>query len=128
MLISSLYRRTEQAGRLGLVYISNGVALAVGGLIGYGIGHMVDVGGLLPWQWIMIILGAVTMLFGFISFFLMVDNPKAKVLRLTPQEEKIVDERMRDNAVVHSREIKIEHVYESLKVCELVIYRKMNIF
>jgi MFS family permease len=115
MLISSLYRRTEQAARIGLVYIFNGLALAIGGLIGYGIGHMTDVGGLQPWQWIMIILGAVTIFFGVLSFFFMVDNPKAKVLRLSPEEEKIVDNRMRDNAVVHSREIKWAHVWESLK-------------
>lgn len=51
MLISSMYRRTEQAGRLGLVYICNGIAMAVGGLVGYGIGHMMGVGGMNAWQW-----------------------------------------------------------------------------
>lgn len=115
MLISSLYRRTEQAGRIGLVYICNGVAMAVGGLIGYGIGHMKGVGGLAAWQWIMIILGAITIVFGLFSFFFMVDNPKAKVLRLSPEEEKIVELRMKDNAVVRSKEIKWSHVYEALK-------------
>lgn len=115
MLISALYRRNEQAGRIGLVYICNGVAMAVGGLIGYGIGHMHGVGGLDAWQWIMIILGAITILFGLFSFFFMVDNPKAKVLRLTPEEEKIVELRMRDNAVVKSKEIKTSHIWESLK-------------
>lgn len=51
MLISSMYRRTEQAGRIGSVYICNGIAMAVGGLVGYGIGHMVGVGGMNAWQW-----------------------------------------------------------------------------
>ena len=51
MLISTMYRRREQAGRLGVVYICNGVAMAVGGLIGYGIGNMNDVGNKAPWQW-----------------------------------------------------------------------------
>lgn len=115
MLISSLYRRSEQAERIGLVYICNGVAMAVGGLIGYGIGHMHGVAGLESWQWIMIILGAITIVFGVFSFFLMVDNPRAKVLRLTPEEEEVVDRRMRDNAVVKNRVIKIAHIYESLK-------------
>ncbi|GAA5801260.1 hypothetical protein HPULCUR_006705 [Helicostylum pulchrum] len=115
MLISSLYRRSEQADRIGLVYICNGVAMAVGGLIGYGIGHMHGVAGLESWQWIMIILGAITVVFGIFSFFFMVDNPKAKVLRLTPEEENIVDRRMRDNAVVKNKNINTAHIYESLK-------------
>lgn len=122
MLISALYRRKEQASRIGLVYICNGVAMAIGGLISYGIGHMHGVGGLSAWQWIMIILGAVTILFGLVSFFLMVDDPKAKVLRLTPEEEKIVEARQRDNAVVRNREIKVKHIWESLKEPRFYIF------
>lgn len=51
MVISAMYRRSEQAGRIGTVYICNGVAMAVGGLIGYGIGHMNGVHGMNAWQW-----------------------------------------------------------------------------
>lgn len=51
MLVSSMYRRNEQAGRIGCVYICNGIAMAVGGFVGYGIGHMMGVGGLSAWQW-----------------------------------------------------------------------------
>lgn len=115
MLISALYRRNEQAGRIGLVYICNGVAMAVGGLVGYGIGHMEGVGGLQSWQWIMIILGAVTIVFGVFSFFFMVDSPKAKVLKLSPEEDAVVDKRMRDNAVVKNKTINKSHIWESLK-------------
>ncbi|KAI8643278.1 major facilitator superfamily domain-containing protein [Parasitella parasitica] len=122
VLISSLYRRKEQAGRIGIVYICNGIALGFGGLIGYGIGSMDGAGGLRAWQWIMIILGSVTILFGIISFFFMVDSPKASVLGLTLEEEKVVDARMRDNAVVRSRQVKISHIYESLKEPRFYIF------
>ena len=122
MLISALYRRNEQAGRIGLVYICNGVAMAVGGLIGYGIGNMHNVAGLAAWQWIMIILGAITMVFGIFSFFFMVDNPRAKVLRLTPEEEKIVDLRTRDNAVVRNKTINTSHIFESLNEPRFYIF------
>lgn len=122
MLISTLYRRQEQAGRIGMVYICNGLALAFGGLIGYGIGHMSNVKGLAAWQWIMIILGAITIVFGILSFFLMVDDPKARVLRLTPEEEKIVEARTADNAVVKIKEIKFSHIIESLKEPRFYIY------
>lgn len=51
ILVSMLYRRREQAGRLGVIYICNGLAMAFGGLIGYGVGNMQDVRGKSPWQW-----------------------------------------------------------------------------
>lgn len=51
ILISTMYRRREQAGRLGVVYICNGLAMAFGGLIGYGVGNMTDVRDKSPWQW-----------------------------------------------------------------------------
>ncbi|KAI7868501.1 major facilitator superfamily domain-containing protein [Spinellus fusiger] len=115
MLISRMYRRVEQSGRIGTLYMCNGVALAVGGLIGYGIGHMENVGGKAAWQWIMIILGSVTSFCGTIFFFCLVDNPKSSTLRLTAEEQEIVESRTRDSTVVRSQEIKMSHIIESLK-------------
>ncbi|KAF7727465.1 hypothetical protein EC973_007534 [Apophysomyces ossiformis] len=115
MLISAMYRRPEQAARIGLIYICNGIAMSVGGLVSYGIGHMNGVAGKSAWQWIMIILGAVTVLFGLICFFFLVDKPKSRFLRLTPEQEKAVDVRLQDNNVVRTNEIKISHMIEALK-------------
>ncbi|KAI9026456.1 major facilitator superfamily domain-containing protein [Phycomyces nitens] len=115
MLISSMYRRTEQSIRIGMVYICNGIAMAVGGLVSYGIGHMENVLGKSSWQWIMIILGSVTILFGLICFFFLIDNPKSRFLRLTPEQDDIVNARLRDNSVVRTTEIKYSHMLESLR-------------
>lgn len=114
MLISALYRRSEQAGRIGIIYMCNGVAMILGGLISYGIAKL-NTHGLKPWQWIMIILGIVTIIFGFFCFFLMVDNPRSKVLNLSEEEMKIVEQRTLDNAVVKTKDFKMSHIYESLK-------------
>ncbi|KAL0094883.1 major facilitator superfamily domain-containing protein [Phycomyces blakesleeanus] len=115
MLISSMYRRTEQSVRIGVVYICNGIAMAVGGLVSYGIGHMENVLGKSSWQWIMIILGSVTILFGVICFFCLIDNPRSRFLRLTPEQKEVVDARLRDNSVVRTTEIKYSHMLESLR-------------
>ncbi|GAN07299.1 MFS allantoate transporter protein [Mucor ambiguus] len=115
MIVSSLYRRSEQAGRIGCVYICNGIAMAIGGLVGYGIGHMMGVHGMNAWQWIMIILGAVTVVFGLFCFFLLVDNPKSKFLKLTTDEKKVAELRTIDNATIITKEIKWHHMVESLK-------------
>ncbi|KAI9281154.1 major facilitator superfamily domain-containing protein [Sporodiniella umbellata] len=114
MMISTLYRRSEQSGRIGVIYMCNGLALILGGLISYGIAQL-NSHGLKPWQWVMIILGIVTIVFGIVCFFFMVDNPKDRVLRLTEEEEKIVEARTLDNAVVRVREFKWSHIYESIK-------------
>ncbi|KAI7906634.1 major facilitator superfamily domain-containing protein [Cokeromyces recurvatus] len=115
MIISSLYRRKEQAGRIGFVYICNGIAMAIGGLIGYGIGHMMGVRGMNAWQWIMIILGAATITFGIFCFFLLADNPDSKLLHLTPEQKTVVHLRTLDNATVITKQIKFHHMLESLK-------------
>ncbi|KAI8984398.1 major facilitator superfamily domain-containing protein [Mycotypha africana] len=115
MIISSLYRRNEQAGRIGMVYICNGIAMAVGGLVGYGIGHMMGVRGMNGWQWIMIILGSVTIAFGIFCFFLLVDNPKSKFLSLTEDQKKIVQIRTQDNATIITKKVKFHHMLEALK-------------
>ncbi|CAO3654040.1 unnamed protein product [Cunninghamella echinulata] len=115
MIISIMYRRREQAGRIGTVYICNGIAMSVGGLIGYGIGHLDMVHGLRGWKWIMIILGVVTIAFGFFCFFFLIDNPDSKHISSSDEVKAIITERILDNAVVRTKEIKTKHMIESLK-------------
>lgn len=43
------------------------------------------------------------------------DNPRSKLLRLTPEQEKIVDQRTQDNAVVRTRKFNPKHVVEALR-------------
>ncbi|KAI8357357.1 major facilitator superfamily domain-containing protein [Choanephora cucurbitarum] len=115
LLVSTFYRRSEQIARLGAFWICNGIALMIGGVVSYGIGHMKNVGGLKPWQWVMILLGGVTILVGVIAFFFLIDSPKARALQLNAEQEMLVEERTRDNATVRTTEIKSEQIWEALK-------------
>lgn len=63
----------------------------------------------------MIILGAITVLFGVICFFFLVDNPNSKYLRLTPAEKRVVELRTIDNNTVITKKIKYHHMLEALK-------------
>ena len=63
----------------------------------------------------MIILGGVTVIMGFISFFFLIDTPKAPALRLNAEQEILVEERTRDNATVRTTEIKTEQIWEAVK-------------
>lgn len=51
LLISTLYRRSEQVIWFGTMFICNATAIALGGLIGYGIRHMSGIRGLSAWKW-----------------------------------------------------------------------------
>ncbi|KAJ8662415.1 hypothetical protein O0I10_002109 [Lichtheimia ornata] len=115
LLVSTFYRRAEQAARLGLFWICNGAALIVGSAISYGIQSMKDTRGLENWQWIMIILGVITSFIGIVTFFLLIDNPKSPALQLNAEQEILVEERTRDNAVVRTTTIKRDQIIEALK-------------
>ncbi|EIE77551.1 hypothetical protein RO3G_02255 [Rhizopus delemar RA 99-880] len=117
LLISTFYRRSEQIVRLGTFWMCNGLALFVGGLVGYGIGHMTNTGHLKAWQWytLMIILGSVTIGMGIISFFFLIDSPKSSALGLNAEQELLVEERTKDNATVRTTEIKKEQIWEAIK-------------
>ena len=64
---------------------------------------------------IMIILGGVTVIMGFISFFTLIDSPKSPSLKLNAEQEILVEERTRDNATVRTTEIKTEQIWEAVK-------------
>ncbi|KAI9281155.1 major facilitator superfamily domain-containing protein [Sporodiniella umbellata] len=120
LLISTFYRRSEQVVRLGLFWMCNGLALFVGGLVAYGIGHMNNVGNFKSWQWyvfplLMIILGSVTIVMGIVCIFFLIDSPKSPALGLNAEQELLVEERTKDNATVRTTEIKREQIWEALK-------------
>ncbi|KAI9319477.1 major facilitator superfamily domain-containing protein [Dichotomocladium elegans] len=116
LVISTMYRRREHAPRIGMMYISNCVALGFGGFIGYGIGETMDgVRGHAAWKWLMLILGVITIAIGAAVFFLLIDNPRSRFLRLTEEQKVIVEDRLRDNAVVVSKKLKYYQILEALK-------------
>ncbi|KAI8080706.1 major facilitator superfamily domain-containing protein [Gilbertella persicaria] len=115
LLVSTFYRRSEQAARLGAFWLCNGIALFLGGLISYGIQEMPNTYGLARWKWVMIILGSTTTFVGIFSFFFLIDNPKAASLSLNAEQEILVEERTRDNAVFRTTMIKKEQIIEALK-------------
>ncbi|KAI8149502.1 major facilitator superfamily domain-containing protein [Fennellomyces sp. T-0311] len=115
LLISTLYRRSEQVLWFGAMFAANAASICIGSLIAYGVGKMDGHLGIRAWKWSMIIFGIVTFFLGFPFFLFLADKPKSRWFRLTPEEEKIVDERSRDNAVVQNKVIKQEHMYEALK-------------
>ncbi|KAI9497525.1 major facilitator superfamily domain-containing protein [Zychaea mexicana] len=128
LLISTLYRRSEQVIWFGTMFATNAAAICIGSIIAYGIGHMDGHLNIRAWKWAMIIFGIVTFFLGFPFYLFLADKPKSRWFRLTPEEEKIVDERTRDNAVVQNREIKRDHILEALKEPRLYCFFFCSLF
>ncbi|KAI9262421.1 major facilitator superfamily domain-containing protein [Phascolomyces articulosus] len=120
LVTSILYRRSEQTLVFGFITLCNGVGAAVGSAIAYGIAHMGNPRGITNWRWNHYIFGALTILHGFLVFFFMVDTPKNKKLKLTPAQERIAEDRMRDNAVTQHRQFKYGQIWEA--VSEIKFY------
>ncbi|KAI9479530.1 major facilitator superfamily domain-containing protein [Zychaea mexicana] len=116
LLVSIIYRRSEQVTWFGVIQMSSAFAGAFGGLISFGfLRNMNGVYGLSAWKWNMIILGAITVGVGICTFLFLPDTAKSRWYRLTLQETQIVDERIRDNTVVQNKKIKSEQLLEAIK-------------
>ncbi|KAI9499362.1 major facilitator superfamily domain-containing protein [Zychaea mexicana] len=114
LIVNTLFRRSEQTTFYGIVTMASGWGSIFGGLVAYGISNLGHQRGIMMWRWNHIIFGALTILLGLLCFFFLVDNPKSWLLRLTEEEEKIADERTRDNAVVRHQNIKWGQMLEAL--------------
>lgn len=76
---------------------------------------MEGVAGLHAWQWIMIILGIVTSVLGVIVFFFLLDDPRSPRFNFTEEEKMIMEERLRDNGIKRSNEVKWDQVKECFR-------------
>ncbi|KAI1307201.1 major facilitator superfamily domain-containing protein [Xylaria venustula] len=95
MLITSMYyTRAEQPTRIAIWYSFNGVGVAGGGLIGYGIGHIK--GALQSWRYEFLIIGAFCSFWAIVMFFLVPNSP-ATFRGFTHEERLIMIARMRKN-------------------------------
>ncbi|KAK1239077.1 hypothetical protein MKX08_006138 [Trichoderma sp. CBMAI-0020] len=95
MLITSMYyTRAEQPSRISAWYAFNGVGVAGGGLIGYGIGQ---IKGMLPsWRYEFIIVGAFCAAWGICLFICLPNSPRT-IWGFTHDEKLIMIARMRRN-------------------------------
>lgn len=84
--LSNWYRRTELSYRIALFFSSATIAGAFSGLLAWAIMKMDGVGGLAGWSWIFILEGIATIVVGFISYFIIYNNPKGASRFLKPDE------------------------------------------
>lgn len=114
MLITSMwYTRRQQPVRIGLWYTANGFGIALGGLLGFGIGQ---IRGALPsWKYEFIIIGCLCAAWGVVLFVLLPDSPVTAPM-LSQRERRIAVERLKDNQTgVENKQFKRYQLVEALK-------------
>ncbi|PYH36335.1 MFS allantoate transporter [Aspergillus neoniger CBS 115656] len=113
MLITSMwYTRREQPIRIGIWYTANGAGIALGGLLGYGIGQIN--GALASWKYEFLIIGALCALWGILITIFLPDSP-VNARTFSTRERRLTIERLRDNQTgVENKTLKPTQVLEAL--------------
>lgn len=121
MLITSMwYTRRQQPIRIGIWYTANGLGIAGGGLLGYGIGNIR--GSLPSWKYEFLIIGALCAVWGVVLFFFLPDSPVTAKM-LTPQQRRWAVERLRENQTgVENKHLKAYQVREAFKDVKLYLF------
>ncbi|KAJ5281331.1 hypothetical protein N7478_006703 [Penicillium angulare] len=94
LLTSLWYRTSEQPLRSGIWFCGNSLSLVFGNLIAAGIIHIKS--KLEAWQWLFIVFGIITFLFGIVMLLRLPDSP-SNASFLTEEERMIAMERLKDN-------------------------------
>ncbi|RJE23436.1 Allantoate [Aspergillus sclerotialis] len=112
MLITSMwYTRRQQPIRIGLWYTANGFGIAVGGLLGYGIGQIK--GALSSWKYEFLIIGALCAAWGIVMIIFLPDSP-VTARQLSGREKRLAVERLRDNQTgIENRTMKPRQILEA---------------
>lgn len=121
MLITCMfYTRKEQPYKIGIWYVANGVGIALGGLLGYAIGHIN--GALASWRYEFIIIGTLCCIWGIVIAIFMPDSPvKAKFL--TRREKRIAIERLKGNQTgIENKHLKPYQVKEAFLDIKLYLF------
>lgn len=113
MLITSMwYTRRQQPVRMGLWYTANGFGIAIGGLLGFGIGHIK--GALPSWKYEFLIIGALCCCWGIVMLIMLPNNP-VTARGFTERERRIAVERLRVNQTgVENKHFKMYQLRECL--------------
>ncbi|WVQ69236.1 uncharacterized protein L199_007453 [Kwoniella botswanensis] len=120
------FTRRQQPTVIGYWYAGNGVGIALGGLIGYGIGHIG--GSLASWRYEFLIIGAVCSLWAIVMGILIPDAPHTAKW-LNRREAVVTMSRKRhDHHTVEKRQLKWDQVIETVKDIKIYLYFLLGFF
>ncbi|KAL1683548.1 major facilitator superfamily domain-containing protein [Schizophyllum commune] len=111
MITGMWYTRAQQPRRIGYWYSANGIGIAIGGLLGYGIGQIN--GGQHSWKYEFIIIGALCTLWAIIMFFFVPDSPHLTKWFTREERLTILSRKRHDHAGKERRQWDASQVLEA---------------
>lgn len=112
-IISGFYTQQEQSLRQSWWFSSTGLFTIIGGGLNYGFAQ-IEGGQLKGWQYIYLLAGVLTFVFGVACFWM--PNSPVTAWFLTSEERFVATERLRSSQTgVRCKKIKTAHVWESLR-------------
>ncbi|KAF8882359.1 major facilitator superfamily domain-containing protein [Mucidula mucida] len=114
MIVTSMfYTHGEQTKRVGYWFLMNGFAIIFLGFVSFGLLHT-KTANFMPWQWLMIITGLITLITSVIFWFYFPDSPTTARF-LTPEERVQAIQRIKVNKTgVENKHWKREQFVETL--------------
>ncbi|KAG0705125.1 major facilitator superfamily domain-containing protein [Suillus ampliporus] len=115
MIVTSMfYTHAEQTRRVGYWFLMNGFAVIILGFVSYGLLHT-DTASFMPWQWLMVITGIITLITSVLFWFFFPDSPTTAWF-LTPEERAAAIRRIQVNqSGVENKHFKREQFLETVK-------------
>lgn len=126
MLVTAMwYTRRQQPIRMGLWYTANGFGIALGGLLGFGIGNIK--GSLPSWKYEFLIIGALCCTWGTVMMIFLPNSP-ITAKGLSQREKRIAVERLReDQTGVENKSFKPYQLREALLDYKLYLFFTLGI-
>ncbi|KAF9484670.1 MFS general substrate transporter [Pholiota conissans] len=113
VVTSMFYTRAEQNKRVGYWFLMNGFGIIFLGFVSFGVLHT-KTGKFMPWQWLMIITGLITLITSVLFWVFFPDTPTTAWF-LTPEERAQAVQRIKSNqAGVKNTHWKKEQFVEAL--------------
>lgn len=119
MLISTAwYARRDQPLRMGIWFSFNGIALILGGILAYGLGHIQS--SIASWKWMYLVTGALSIFWSVALWFLLPDH-QGRAWFLDEHEKMAAVEMVRSNHTgVHNSKFQKSQMVEAL--CDPKVY------
>ncbi|KLJ09713.1 hypothetical protein EMPG_14860 [Blastomyces silverae] len=134
LYLSSFYRRHELQVRVGLFFSAAALSGAFSGLLAAAIQNMEGLGNLRGWQWIFLLEGLFTVLFGILSFFILPNNP-SEVSLFNPEEVEHCTRRLAlDTNLPDNETVTVKRVLSTFKdpyilnMCAILFCSGANLF
>ncbi|ODN94344.1 hypothetical protein L198_05201 [Cryptococcus wingfieldii CBS 7118] len=120
------FTRKQQPTIIGLWYSFNGIGIAIGGLFGYGIGHIK--GSLASWRYEFIIIGALCSGWAIVMAILIPDSPHSSRWLNRREAVVIMSRKRNDYHTVEKRQLKMGQIVETLKDPKSYLYFLLGFF